>query len=70
MEPAATSADSEMASVGGGEIGANNIATDRIDLKEVLVVLDKWTRTCDMILNSIDDQVRKISKSIVSKNMK
>lgn len=35
------------------------------DLKDIVVVLDKWTRTCDMILNSLDEQIRKISKTKV-----
>lgn len=33
------------------------------DLKEILVVLDKWTRTCDMVLVSLDDQIKKIIKN-------
>lgn len=33
------------------------------DLKDVVVVLDKWTRICDMVLSSIEEQISKISKT-------
>lgn len=33
------------------------------DLKEILVVLDRWTRTCDTVLVSLDDQIKKIIKN-------
>ena len=30
-----------------------------VNLMEVLVVLDKWTRTCDVVLASLDEQINK-----------
>lgn len=50
-----TTTDSEMRLEGG--------ASEERDLKEMLVVLDKWTRTCDMVLMSLDDQIKKIVKT-------
>ena len=47
--------DSEMNLANGGEGDKNN-------LRDILIVLDKWTRTCDMVLSSLDEQIKKINK--------
>jgi hypothetical protein len=71
METAATiSTDSEMTNVGGGGESDSNKArmvTDQADIKEAMVVLDKWSRTCDIVLNSLDEQIKRISKKASSK---
>lgn len=66
MEAAETfSTDSEMTNV-GVESDSNKttrvVAADQADIKEAVVVLDKWSRTCDIVLNSLDEQIKKISK--------
>lgn len=43
----------------------NEEPNSRVDLMEVLVVLDKWTRTCDVALASLEDQIRKIAHNNV-----
>lgn len=50
--------------VGDSEMNLGN-SEDRNDLREILIVFDKWTRTCDMVLASLDDQIRKIMKNDV-----
>lgn len=65
MDMVATmSTDSEMTNVVGGEgVDCERAKMDnRADIKEVMVVLDKWSRTCDIVLKSLDEQIARISK--------
>jgi len=43
----------------------NEEPQNRTDLMDVLVVLDKWTRTCDVVLNSLEEQIKKITNNNV-----
>lgn len=65
-----TTTDSEMTNVADPEIGGDSDqktkAGDRADIREVVVVLDKWSRTCDIILKSLDEQIARISKRAVN----
>lgn len=36
--------------------------TNNIDVREISIVLDGWTRTCDIILSTLNDQISKISR--------
>lgn len=33
------------------------------NLREVSIVLDGWSRTCDTVLNTLNDQINKITKN-------
>lgn len=61
METAETfSTDSEMTNVGGESVKAIGEA-ELAAIKEAVIVLDKWSRTCDIVLKSLDEQIKKIS---------
>lgn len=35
----------------------------QIDLREISIILDGWSRTCDTVLNTLNDQIAKIIKN-------
>lgn len=53
----------DSAAIGDSEMNLVSNEEQRPDLKDILVVLDKWARTCDMILVSLEEQISKISKT-------
>lgn len=34
-----------------------------IDLREISIILDGWSRTCDTVLDTLNEQINKIIKS-------
>lgn len=36
--------------------------SNKIDLREISITLDAWSRTCDQVLTTLDEQVDKILK--------
>lgn len=36
---------------------------DQIDLREISIILDGWSRTCDTVLNTLSDQITKVIKN-------
>lgn len=36
--------------------------SQKVDLREISIVLDGWIRTCDQVLNTLDEQITKIVK--------
>lgn len=34
----------------------------KIDVREISIVLDEWSRTCDQVLKTLEEQINKISK--------
>ena len=36
---------------------------NQIDLREIFITLDTWSRTCDTILSTLDEQITKIVKN-------
>lgn len=37
--------------------------SNQIDLREMSIILDGWSRTCDTVLNTLSDQLTKIARS-------
>lgn len=38
----------------------------QVDLREIAIVLDSWSRTCEAVANTLEDQIRKITKADVN----
>lgn len=36
---------------------------NQIDLREISIILDGWSRTCDTVLNTLSDQITKVIKN-------
>lgn len=36
---------------------------NQVDLREISIILDSWSRTCDTVLNTLSDQITKIIKN-------
>lgn len=36
---------------------------NQIDLREISIILDSWSRTCDTVLSTLDEQIIKIIKN-------
>lgn len=36
---------------------------NQVDLREISITLDSWSRTCDTVLNTLSDQITKIIKN-------
>lgn len=44
------------------DITSSGEASNKVDLREISIILDGWSRTCDQILNTLDEQITKIVK--------
>ena len=55
--------DPKMSTDSAAPIQQNSKQNNQIDLREISIILDGWSRTCDTVLNTLDDQINKIIKN-------
>lgn len=46
----------------GMNVDTTTTNQEKPDLREIAIILDSWSRTCDTLLNTLETQINKIAK--------